>query len=106
MPLSQAVVLLATAPKSNSASAAIGEALSDVKKGRSGEIPRHLKNMHADGAEVSKVEGYKYAHNYENHWVRQQYLPDELKDRVYYKYGDNKTEQAAKAYWEKIKSKI
>jgi putative ATPase len=106
MPLSQAVVLLATAPKSNSASAAIGEAWSDVKKGRSGEIPRHLKNVHADGAEVSKVEGYKYAHNYENHWVRQQYLPDELKDRVYYKYGDNKTEQAAKAYWEKIKSKI
>ena len=103
MPLSQAVVLLATAPKSNSASAGIGEAWGDIKKRKSGDIPRHLKNVHADGAEVNQVEGYKYAHAFENSWVKQQYLPDELKDRIYYKYGDNKTEQAAKAYWEKIK---
>jgi putative ATPase len=103
IPLAEAVILLATAPKSNSAVAAIGAAWDDVRKGRTGDIPRHLKNVHADGAGAGVTEGYKYAHDYEGHWVRQQYLPDEIKDTVYYRYGDNKTERAAKAYWDKIK---
>lgn len=103
IPLADAVILLATAPKSNSGVVAIEKAAADIKKGRSGEIPRHLKNVHADGAEVESVQGYKYAHSYENHWVKQQYLPDELADVKYYEYGDNKTEQAAKAYWDRIK---
>ncbi len=105
IPLAEAVILLATAPKSNTAVSAIGAAWGDIKKGRSGDIPRHLKNVHADGAEAHQAEAYKYAHNYENHWVKQQYLPDELRDAVYYEYGDNKTEQAAKAYWDKIKKR-
>jgi len=103
IPLAEAVILLATAPKSNSAVAAIGAAWDDVRKGRTGDIPRHLKNVHADGAGAGVTEGYKYAHDYEGQWVRQQYLPDEIKDTVYYRYGDNKTERAAKAYWDKIK---
>ncbi len=105
IPLAEAVILLATAPKSNTAVSAIGAAWGDIKKGRNGDIPRHLKNVHADSAEVERVEGYKYAHNFENRWVKQQYLPDELKGIVYYEYGDNKTEQAAKAYWDKIKNR-
>lgn len=105
IPLGDAAVLLATSPKSNSGVNAIKAALADIKAGKSGDIPRHLKNVHADGAEVKKVEKYKYAHDYPNHYVKQQYLPDSLKDAKYYEYGDNKTEQAAKTYWDLIKGK-
>ncbi len=103
IPLAEAVILLATAPKSNSAVAGIGAAMQDIRKGNTGEIPRHLKNVHADSAEADKVEEYKYAHEYTNHYVKQQYMPDKLKNAKYYIYGDNKTEQAAKKYWDEIK---
>jgi len=103
LPLAEACLVLATAPKSNSAVMAIDVALADVRAGRTGSIPRELQNVHADGAGFEREQGYKYPHNYEGHWVRQQYLPDELKDARYYEYGDNKTEQAARAYWERIK---
>ena len=105
LPLSQAVILLATAPKSNSV-LAIDEALEDIKEHGSADFPRHLQNVHLDG-ENAKVKGqhYLYPHDYENHWIEQQYLPDEIKAHVYYEYGENKNEQAAKAYWEKIKGK-
>ena len=103
LPLAEAVVLLATAPKSNSASSAIGAAWADVKAGRTGSVPRELQNVHADGAGFEREQGYKYPHDYPGHWVRQQYLPDALRGVKYYEYGDNKTEQAARAYWEKIK---
>ncbi len=104
IPLAEAVILLATAPKSNSAYMAMSAALEDLKISGAMEFPRHLQNKHFDG-ENAKVRGqhYLYPHDYPNHWVEQQYLPDVLKDRVYYKYGENKTEQAAKAYWERIK---
>ena len=104
VPLAQAVVLLATAPKSNSSYLAMDAAISDIKAGKAGDFPRHLQNKHFDGDDA-KVKGqfYKYPHDFPNHWVDQQYLPDNLKGTVYYNYGDNKTEQAAKAYWDKIK---
>lgn len=106
IPLGDAVVLLATAPKSNSAYLAIDAAIEDVKKVGSPEFPRHLQNKHFDG-EGAAVKGqhYLYPHDFPNHWVEQQYLPDALKDRVYYEYGENKAEQSAKAYWEQIKGK-
>ncbi|MBQ9249274.1 MAG: replication-associated recombination protein A [Oscillospiraceae bacterium] len=103
LPLAEACLVLATAPKSNSGVMAIDAALADVRAGRSGSIPRELQNVHADGTGFEREQGYKYPHDYEGHWVRQQYLPDELKNARYYEYGDNKTEQAAKAYWERIK---
>jgi len=103
LPLAEAVILLATAPKSNSVVMAIDRAMSDVKLGKSGDIPRELQNVHADGAGFEREQGYKYPHSYPNHYVRQQYLPDAIKDARYYEYGDNKTEQAAKSYWDKIK---
>ena len=103
LPLAQAVVLLATAPKSNSVLNAIDAALADVRAGRTGDYPRHLQNVHADGAGFEREQGYLYPHSYPGHWVEQQYLPDAIKDHVYYQYGPNKTEQAAKAYWDKIK---
>lgn len=103
LPLADAVILLATAPKSNSGIIAIDTALADVRAGRTGGIPRELQNVHADGTGFEREQGYLYPHDYPNHWVRQQYMPDELKDRHYYKYGDNKTEQAARRYWEAIK---
>lgn len=103
LPLAQAVILLATAPKSNSVCKAIDAALADVRAGRTGDYPRHLQNVHADGAGFEREQGYLYPHNFPNHWVAQQYLPDAIKDSVYYQYGPNKTEQAAKAYWDKIK---
>ena len=104
LPLAQAVILLATAPKSNSVASAIDAAMADVRAGRTGDYPRHLQNVHADGAGFEREQGYLYPHNYPNHWVEQQYLPDAIKDHVYYEYGPNKTEQAAKAYWDKIKN--
>ena len=103
LPLAQAVILLATAPKSNSVCAAIDAAMADVRAGNTGDFPRHLQNVHADGAGFEREQGYLYPHSYPNHWVRQQYLPDRLVGTQYYEYGDNKTEQAARAYWEKIK---
>ena len=103
LPLAQAVILLATAPKSNSVLNAIDAALSDVREGRTGDYPRHLQNVHADGAGFEREQGYLYPHSYPGHWVEQQYLPDAIKDHVYYEYGPNRTEQAAKAYWDKIK---
>ncbi len=103
LPLAQAAVLLATAPKSNSVCAAIGAARADVRRGRTGSIPRGLQNVHADTAGQEREQGYLYPHDFPGHWVRQQYLPDELAGTVYYRCGDNKTEQAARAYWEKIK---
>ena len=103
LPLAQAVILLATAPKSNTAYMGIETALADVRAGKSGEIPRHLQNVHADSAGQEREQGYLYPHDFPRRWVQQQYLPDVLKNRVYYQYGDNKTEQAAKKYWEEIK---
>ena len=103
LPLAQACILLATAPKSNSVVMAIDAAMADVRAGKAGPIPRELQNVHADGTGFEREQGYKYPHEYRGHWVNQQYLPDELVGTRYYEYGDNKTEQAAKAYWEKIK---
>lgn len=104
LPLADAVILLATAPKSNSAYLAVDAASADIRAGLSGDFPRALQNVHFDGADVKdKGQHYLYPHDYPNHWVQQQYLPDTLKDRVYYHYGENKAEQSAKAYWEKIK---
>ncbi len=103
LPLAQACILLATAPKSNSVVMAIDAATADIKAGKAGPIPRELQNVHADGAGFEREQGYLYPHDYPGHWVKQQYLPDELRGVKYYQYGDNKTEQAAKAYWEKIK---
>ena len=103
LPLAEACILLATAPKSNSVVLAIDAAVGDVKAGKAGPIPRELQNVHADGTGFEREQGYKYPHSYPGHWVRQQYLPDELRDARYYQYGDNKNEQAARAYWEKIK---
>jgi putative ATPase len=103
IPLADAVILLATAPKSNAGCVAIEKAVADVKTGRSGDIPRQLQNVQADTTGVTGGQGYLYPHDYPNHWVRQQYLPDAIRDAVYYKYGENKTEQAAKKYWDAIK---
>lgn len=103
LPLADAVILLATAPKSNTAYMALDRAMQDVKAGRTGNVPRHLQNVHADGTGFEREQGYLYPHDYPHDWVRQQYLPDEIKDRHYYEYGENKTEQAAKRYWDEIK---
>lgn len=102
LPLADATIFLCTAPKSNSGVMAIDAALHDVQNGLSGSVPEHLVNLHTKTADGHKPPKYKYAHNYKNHYVKQQYLPDTLKDRVYYKFGDNKTEQAAKAYRDKL----
>ena len=105
LPLAEAAILLATAPKSNTAHNAIIAAMDDLKKGKSGDIPRCLQNVHADTTGFDNRQHYLYPHNFPNRWVEQQYLPDVLKDAKYYEWGDNKTEQAAKAYWEKIKGR-
>ena len=103
VPIADAVVLLATAPKSNSAYMAMNMAIEDIKNGITGDFPRCLQNKHFDGADAEvKGQHYLYPHDYPNHYVRQQYLPDELKDRVYYEFGDNKLEQAALMYRKKI----
>ena len=103
LPLAQAAVLLATAPKSNSVIEGIGAAWADVKAGKCGNFPRCLQNVHADSTGGAQGQNYKYPHAYPNHWVKQQYLPDELKNVQYYRYGDNKVERAAAQYWEAIK---
>ena len=102
--LADAVVLVATSPKSNSAHDAINAAIADVQAGRTGPIPRQLQNKHYDGEDaLVKGQNYKYAHDYPNHWVEQQYLPDVLKNTKYYIFGENKNEQASRAYWARIK---
>ena len=104
IPLADAVVMVCLAPKSNSAYTAIDAALSDVRAGLGQNIPRQLQNKHYDSAEVKeKGQHYLYPHSFENHWVSQQYLPDDLIGRTYYSFGDNKTEQAYHDYWKKIK---
>ena len=104
IPLANAVVLVCQAPKSNAVYEAINRAMADVQAGRSGAVPRTLQNKHYDGDEVEKKgQFYEYPHSYPNHWVAQQYLPDAIKDTVYYVPGDNKTEQAFAAYWKDIK---
>ena len=103
LPLAQAAILLATAPKSNSVCTGIMSAWADVKAGKSGNFPRCLQNVHADSTGGAQGQNYKYPHAYPNHWVKQQYLPDELKNVQYYRYGDNKVERAAAQYWEAIK---
>ena len=102
LPLAQAAILLATAPKSNSVYQAIAAAQADVRAGKTGDYPRHLQNVHADSAGMEREQGYLYPHDFPNHWVRQQYLPDALAGTHYYHYGDNKVEQAAKRYWDSI----
>ena len=103
LPLADAVIFLATAPKSNSGYLAIARAMQDVQAGKLGVFPRELQNVHADSAGQEREQGYLYPHDYPNHWVKQQYLPDILKGTQYYEYGDNKIEQAAKRYWDEIK---
>ena len=103
LPLAEAVIFLATCPKSNTACMAIDAAIADVRAGKLGDPPRELQNVHADGTGFEREQGYKYPHDYPGHWVRQQYLPDAVKNACYYQYGDNKTEQAARAYWARIK---
>lgn len=105
IPLANATVMLATAPKSNSAYLAYGAAAADVASGKGAVPPRTLQNVHLDGENVAqKGQNYKYPHDFKNHYVSQQYLPDDLKNKKYYEFGENKTEQAAKAYWELIKN--
>lgn len=107
IPLADAVVLVATSPKSNSAYLAYGAAEADIQKGNFGPIPRQLQNKHFDGEDQEKKgQFYLYPHDYPNRWVKQQYLPDILKDTVYYTPADNKNEQAAAAYWNKIKNNL
>lgn len=103
IPLGDAAVLMATSPKSNSGHIALDMALADVRLGKGGDFPRHLQNVHVDTYTQEREQGYHYPHDYPNHWVAQQYLPDELVNTHYYSYGENKLEQAAKQYWDAIK---
>ena len=106
IPLAEAVIMLATAPKSNSAICAIDAAMSDIASSDTGEVPYHLKDSHYKGAEsLGHGQGYKYPHSYPNHYVPQQYLPDKIKNKKYYTYGDNKMESATENYWKNIKGK-
>ena len=106
IPLADAVILVCNSPKSNSAYMALDKAMADIKRGYSGPIPRQLQNKHFDGEDnQNKGQFYIYPQDCPNHWVEQQYLPDAIKDRKYYEFGDNKNEQAAKEYWQRIKGK-
>ena len=106
IPLADAVILVATAPKSNSGEAAIDKAMADVQSGNYGPIPRQLQNKHFDGEDAEeKGQFYVYPHDFENHWVYQQYLPDRIKNKKYYEFGPNKNEQAFKSYWDRVKNK-
>ena len=106
LPLAEAAILLATWPKSNSSYQAIAAADADIRAGKAGPIPRHLQNVHADGTGFEREQGYKDPHDYPKHWVRQQYLPDSLKDAKYYEFADNKMEQTCKAYWDELKKSL
>ena len=104
IPLSNAVILVASSPKSNSAYMAINSAMQDIERGIGGDIPRQLQNKHFDGDDADvKGQNYKYPHDYSGHYVNQQYLPDNIKNKKYYTFGDNKTEQKYREYWDKIK---
>ena len=103
IPLGDAAVLMATSPKSNSGHIALDTALDDVRRGKGLGFPRQLQNVHVDTYTQEREQGYRYPHDYPNHWVQQQYLPDDLVGTRYYEYGPNKLEQAAKAYWDAIK---
>ena len=103
IPLGDAAILMATSPKSNTGHIALDAALADVRKGKGQGFPRQLQNVHADTYTQEREQGYLYPHDYPGHWVRQQYLPDDIKNAKYYEYGPNKLEQAARAYWDQIK---
>ena len=103
IPLGDAAVLMATSPKSNTGHVALDAALEDVRKGKGGDFPRHLQNVHADTYTMEREQGYLYPHSFPGNWVKQQYLPDELVGTRYYEPGNNKLEQAAKQYWAGIK---
>ena len=103
IPLGDAAVLMATSPKSNTGHVALDMALEDVRKGKGGDFPRHLQNVHVDTYTMEREQGYKYPHSFPGNWVQQQYLPDELVGTRYYTYGSNKLEQAAKQYWDAVK---
>ncbi len=106
IPLADAVILVCNSPKSNSAYKAVNEAMQDVSSGKTGPVPRNLQNKHFDGDDAQvKGQFYEYPHNYQGHWLNQQYLPDIIKNKKYYEFGDNKNEQAAKEYWDKVKNK-
>ena len=105
IPLGDAAVLMATSPKSNSGHIALDMALEDVRKGKGLGFPRQLQNVHADTYTQEREQGYLYPHDYPNHWVQQQYLPDDIAGSKYYEYGPNKLEQAAKQYWDTIKGR-
>lgn len=106
LPLADAVILVAMSPKSNSGHDAINAAMSDIEKGIGGDIPRHLQNKHFDGEDAEiKGQHYLYPHAFLNHYVKQQYLPDNIKNKKYYEFGENKTEQKFKEYWSIIKNK-
>ncbi len=103
IPLGDAAILMATSPKSNTGHIALDAALADVRRGKGHGFPRQLQNVHADTYTQERSQGYLYPHDFPNHWVLQQYLPDDIKNARYYEYGPNKLEQAAKVYWDQIK---
>jgi putative ATPase len=103
IPLGDAAILMATSPKSNSGYLALNKAITDLQKGKGGDFPRHLQNVHADSYTMEREQGYEYPHDYPNHWIKQQYLPDQLVGTTYYEYGENKIEQTAKQYWDAVK---
>lgn len=106
IPLAQATILLSTSPKSNSAINAIDAAISDLENLTVDDIPNHLKDAHYGGAEkLGRGVEYKYPHSYPNHYVHQQYLPNNIKEKIYYEFGDNKIEKSSQMYWEKIKGR-
>ena len=106
LPLADAVILVATAPKSNSAHDAVHAAIADVRAGKSGPVPRCLQNKHYDGADAAvKGQHYRYPHSFPDRWVEQQYLPDALVGTTYYVPAENKNEQAFKAYWDAVKKR-
>ena len=106
IPLAEATILLATSPKSNSSYVAINRALADLENMTIDDIPMHLKDAHYEGAsKMGRGIEYKYPHAYENHYVKQQYLPDNIQNKVYYEYGDNKMEKTTKEYWNRVKGK-
>lgn len=104
IPLAQAAILLATAPKSNSAICAIDAAMEDIQNGQNFSAPDYLRDAHYQGAaKLGRGLTYQYPHSFENNYVKQQYLPDQLSGKKYYESGNNKTEKAAQQYWDKIK---